>query len=184
MAKNGTRLQKHYTKPIQRKTVTTSNTSTRLRRVYTLVSAPEPQPLENDSVVMDPLDAMNHPDMVSEQLSEPMSPEIDCPAGINVRVKPPRNENSVSCFIILSNICILLFRTRHYSLGRNIVRIIWIHASHWKAEAATINLISVPPIQIASNQPNSVVGSASAADCTARVASSADMKIDPYISLK
>lgn len=184
MAKNGTRPQKHFAKPVQRKFATTSNTSTRLCKVYTVVSTSELRPLENDlDVVMDPLDTTRYPDRTSEQL-ESISMEIDCPAGINVRTKPPWKGNSVSLVKIFSNILALLFRTHHCSLGKSIVRTTWIYASHWKAEAANINLTSVLATQTVSNQLNSVVGSASAVGCIARVASSGGMKIDPCISSK
>lgn len=94
MAKGATRLQKHFIKPEQRKFTTTTNTSTRLRKVYTLVSTPTKSPPQSNEAVTDPEPTILH-DLMEEQ-PEPPSIEVDIPAGIHVRTKAPRYQNSVS----------------------------------------------------------------------------------------
>lgn len=97
MAKGTTRLQKHYATPVQRKFTTFSNTKTTLRKVVTLVSNPEATSRSDEAAQDLPPASMDAESYSSvEGQPDPLAIEVDCPAGIRVRPKAPRNENSVS----------------------------------------------------------------------------------------
>lgn len=85
------RLQKHQPKPSQRKIVTSSNTSTRLRKVVTF----------HDDVVTPASTSTQEEDVTLPDFgeSETTPNQVDCPAGINIRTTARRYQNLVSrCF--------------------------------------------------------------------------------------
>jgi hypothetical protein len=90
MVKKKSRLLTHHAQPAQRKFITLSNTSKRVRKVFTASAS-------NSSLVRNQLEEelLDGGQSIIANDLDGTPADIDCPANISVRTKAKRYQNSV-----------------------------------------------------------------------------------------
>lgn len=124
MARGKSRLQLHHTINVSapRKFAMLSKTSTRIRKVLTSTSAPSP----NITGTEDNPDEL--PTVPTFDFEPELNPTIiDYPAGLHVKPKAKRYQNSV-CFlsVYFGKVVLTCYRMPHYLPGGSIDKNIWI----------------------------------------------------------